>query len=49
MSLADQRSLQVSRILNDRMGATWVWVCPVSKDRLPLSHGASSQSNLFVL
>ena len=25
------------------------WVCPVSKDRLPLSHGASSQSNLFVL
>jgi hypothetical protein len=24
------------------------WVCPVSTDRLPLSHGASSQSNLFV-
>ena len=27
----------------------WVWVCPVSADCLPLSHGASSQSNLFVL
>ena len=26
-----------------------MWVCPVSADCLPLSHGASSQSNLFVL
>jgi len=26
-----------------------VWVCPVSADCLPLSHGISSQSNLFVL
>jgi DNA-binding response OmpR family regulator len=25
------------------------WVCPVSADCLSLSHGASSQSNLFVL
>jgi hypothetical protein len=25
------------------------WVCPVPTDRLPLSHSASSQSNLFVL
>lgn len=25
------------------------WVCPVFTDCLPLSHGASSQSNLFVL
>ena len=27
----------------------WVWVCPVSTDCLPLSHGASSQSNRLVL
>jgi Na+/alanine symporter len=27
----------------------WVWVCPVFTDCLPLSHGPSSQSNLFVL
>ncbi len=26
-----------------------VWVCPVFTDCLPLSHGTSSQSNLFVL
>ena len=25
------------------------WVCPVPTDRLPLSHSASSQSNLFVI
>ena len=24
-----------------------LWVCPVSTDCLPLSHGTSSQSNLF--
>ncbi len=27
----------------------WVWVCPVCTDCLPLSHGTSSQSNLFVV
>ena len=26
-----------------------VWVCPVCTDCLPLSHGTSSQSNLFVI
>lgn len=26
-----------------------VWVCPVSADCLPLGHGTSSQSNLFIL
>ncbi|MBA3795358.1 MAG: hypothetical protein H0X19_14660 [Rubrobacter sp.] len=25
------------------------WVCPVCADCLPLSHGTSSQSNLFVV
>ena len=25
------------------------WVCPASTDCLPLGHGASSQSNLFIL
>ncbi len=27
----------------------WVWVCPVFTDCVSLSHGASSQSNLFVV
>ena len=26
-----------------------LWVCPVSTDRLPLSHSASSRSSLFEL
>ena len=30
-------------------GARMLWVCPVSTDCLSLSHGTSSQSNLFVV
>jgi hypothetical protein len=33
-------------MLIDNLG---YWVCPVFTDCLPLSHGTSSQSNLFVL
>ena len=29
--------------------STELWVCPVSTDCLPLSHGTSSQANLLVL
>lgn len=43
-----KRALVLAERAEDE-AATWVWVCPVFTDCLPLSHGASSQSNLFVL
>ena len=32
-----------------RLDDVWVWVCPVSTDCLPLSHGTSSESSFLVL